>query len=179
MGCAIFFIENNPMKISMIAAISENHIIGNGPDIPWHVKGEQLIFKSLTFNQWLIVGRKTFESMGNLANRKYVVISKSCFKSSDENVAVFPEIDIALEWLSKRTNHAIVSGGGEIYKLLMPLADTIHLSIIKTKAEGDTYFPKIPKEFLLVLEQEFHSNIDYTYQIWQRGTQKEFLETRE
>ncbi|EQB6762499.1 dihydrofolate reductase, partial [Escherichia coli] len=54
------------MKLSLMVAISKNGVIGNGPDIPWSAKGEQLLFKAITYNQWLLVGRKTFESMGAL-----------------------------------------------------------------------------------------------------------------
>ncbi|WP_237249774.1 dihydrofolate reductase, partial [Salmonella enterica] len=64
------------LKISLISATSENGVIGNGPDIPWSAKGEQLLFKALTYNQWLLVGRKTFDSMGVLPNRKYAVVSR-------------------------------------------------------------------------------------------------------
>ncbi|MGQ9093919.1 dihydrofolate reductase, partial [Klebsiella pneumoniae] len=63
------------MKLSLMAAISKNGVIGNGPDIPWSAKGEQLLFKAITYNQWLLVGRKTFESMGALPNRKYAVVT--------------------------------------------------------------------------------------------------------
>ncbi|EPK6470324.1 TPA: dihydrofolate reductase, partial [Escherichia coli] len=52
------------MKVSLMAAKAKNGVIGCGPDIPWSAKGEQLLFKALTYNQWLLVGRKTFESMG-------------------------------------------------------------------------------------------------------------------
>ncbi|SGZ03588.1 Dihydrofolate reductase [Moritella viscosa] len=72
------------MKLSLMAAKSLNGIIGNGPDIPWRAKGEQLLFKAMTYNQWLLVGRKTFESMGSLPNRKYAVISRSDFVSEDK-----------------------------------------------------------------------------------------------
>lgn len=153
----------------MIAAAAEDHVIGRGPQIPWQAKGEQLIFSALTFNQWLIVGRKTFESMGNLVNRKFVVVSRTGFQCGDDNVIVFADMDAALNWLRERTQHVIVSGGGEIYKALMPLASTIHLSRINMHVEGDVYFPEIPADFGLVFEQGFHSNVDYTYQIWQRG----------
>ena len=54
------------MKLSLMVAVSENNVIGSGLDIPWQVKGEQLLFKAITFNQWLLVGRKTFESMLSL-----------------------------------------------------------------------------------------------------------------
>ncbi|EKI9601897.1 TPA: dihydrofolate reductase, partial [Escherichia coli] len=97
------------MKISLISAVSENGVIGSGPDIPWSVKGEQLLFKALTYNQWLLVGRKTFDSMGVLPNRKYAVVSKNGISSSNENVLVFPSIENALKELSKVTDHVYVS----------------------------------------------------------------------
>ncbi|MGT1632297.1 trimethoprim-resistant dihydrofolate reductase DfrA7 [Salmonella enterica subsp. enterica serovar Enteritidis] len=157
------------MKISLISATSENGVIGNGPDIPWSAKGEQLLFKALTYNQWLLVGRKTFDSMGVLPNRKYAVVSRKGISSSNENVLVFPSIEIALQELSKITDHLYVSGGGQIYNSLIEKADIIHLSTVHVEVEGDINFPKIPKNFNLVFEQFFLSNINYTYQIWKKG----------
>ena len=157
------------LKISLISATSENGVIGNGPDIPWSAKGEQLLFKALTYNQWLLVGRKTFDSMGVLPNRKYAVVSRKVISSSNENVLVFPSIEIALQELSKITDHLYVSGGGQIYNSLIEKADIIHLSTVHVEVEGDINFPKIPENFNLVFEQFFLSNINYTYQIWKKG----------
>src|SRR5690606_4533132 len=123
-----------------MAAISKNGVIGNGPDIPWSAKGEQLLFKAITYNQWLLVGRKTFESMGALPNRRYAVVTRSDFTSSNENVLVFPSIDAALNELEKITDHVIVSGGGEIYKSLISKVDTLHISTIDIEPEGDVVF---------------------------------------
>lgn len=157
------------MKLSLMAAISKNGVIGNGPDIPWSAKGEQLLFKAITYNQWLLVGRKTFESMGALPNRRYAVVTRSDFTSNNENVLVFPSIDAALNELEKITDHVIVSGGGEIYKSLISKVDTLHISTIDIEPEGDVVFPKIPDSFKLVFSQEFESNINYCYQVWQMG----------
>ena len=157
------------MKLSLMAAISKNGVIGNGPDIPWSAKGEQLLFKAITYNQWLLVGRKTFESMGALPNRKYAVVTRSSFTSSDENVLVFPSIDEALNHLKTITDHVIVSGGGEIYKSLIDKVDTLHISTIDIEPEGDVYFPEIPSSFRPVFSQDFVSNINYSYQLWQKG----------
>ena len=156
------------MKLSLMAAKSKNGIIGNGPDIPWSAKGEQLLFKAITYNQWLLVGRKTFESMGTLPNRKYAVITRSDFVSEDENVMVFSSIESALRQLEDITDHVIVSGGGEIYRSLISTVDTLHISTIDIETEGDVVFPEIPDSFHLVFEQNFQSNINYYYQIWQR-----------
>lgn len=154
------------MKLSLMVAVAENGIIGSGPEIPWHVKGEQLLFKAMTFNQWLIVGRKTFESMGQLPNRKYAVISRSSDASNGDDVLYFPDTDKALEKLSSLCDHVIVSGGGEIYQTLLPQVETIHLSRIHATVDGNVCFPEIPPTFKKVFEQCFQSNLNYTYQIW-------------
>lgn len=157
------------MKLSLIAAVSENGVIGSGMDIPWSAKGEQQLFKAMTFNQWLIVGRKTFESMGKLPNRKYAVVSRSQLTSDNEEVLYFTSIDDALSSLAKITNHAFVSGGGEIYKALINEADTLHISTIHKEIQGDVFFPAISDDYQAVFEQRFSSNIDYTYRIWKKA----------
>jgi len=156
------------MKLSLMAAVSENGVIGSGLDIPWHVKGEQLLFKAMTFNQWLLVGRKTFESMGKLPNRKYAVVTRSELTSTDPDVIYCSSIESALNQLQAVTDHMIVSGGGQIYKALMPQVETIHLSTIHQHVDGDVTFPELPDDFQMAFEQRFNSNIDYTYQIWKR-----------
>lgn len=150
-----------------MAARAKNGVIGNGADIPWSAKGEQLLFKAITYNQWLLVGRKTFESMGMLPNRNYAVVTRSGYKSNHKNVLVFPSITEALNKLSSITDHVIVSGGGEIYSRLIAETDTLHISTIDIAPEGDVFFPEIPESFQLAFEQFFESNINYTYQIWQ------------
>ena len=157
------------MKISLIAAVSDNGIIGSGLDIPWQVKGEQLLFKGLTYNQWLLVGRKTFDSMGKLSNRKYAVVSRSVMQSVDGELLFFTSINDALESLKSRTEHVFVSGGGQIYKAMLPVATTVHLSRVHVQIDGDICFPQLPADFSKVFEQEFESNLNYTYQIWKRN----------
>ena len=157
------------MKLSLMVAVSENNVIGSGLDIPWQVKGEQLLFKAITFNQWLLVGRKTFESMGKLPNRKYAVITRSKQTSNDPDVIYFNSIEAALKQLEEITDHVIVSGGGEIYRALIPQVETVHLSTIHQHVEGDVTFPSLPADLKPVFEQRFSSNIDYTYRIWQKG----------
>ncbi len=154
------------MKISLMAAVSENGVIGSGLDIPWHVQGEQLLFKAMTYNQWLLVGRKTFDSMGKLPNRKYAVVTRSEIISNDPDVVYFASFESALAYLNNVTAHVFVSGGGEIYRALIDQADVIHLSVIHMHTSGDVFFPPVPQSFKQTFEQSFSSNIDYTYQIW-------------
>ena len=157
------------MKISLMAAVSENGVIGSGLDIPWHVQGEQLLFKAMTYNQWLLVGRKTFDSMGKLPNRKYAVVTRSKIISNYPDVVYFASVESALAYLNNATAHIFVSGGGEIYKSLISKVDTLHISTVDIERDGDIVFPEIPDTFKLVFEQDFESNINYCYQIWQKS----------
>ena len=156
------------VKISLIAAVSDNGVIGSGLDIPWKAKGEQLLFKALTYNQWLLVGRKTFDSMGKLPDRKYAVVSRTKIRSGDEDVQFYTSIEEAIDGLAEQTDHVFVSGGGEIYKAVLPVVSTVHLSRVHKEIKGDVYFPDLPTSFQKVFEQSFASNINYSYQIWQK-----------
>jgi len=158
------------MKLSLMAAKSENGIIGSGLEIPWHARGEQLLFKAMTFNQWLLVGRKTFESMGILPNRKYAVVSRSGSVQPSDNVLIFSSIDQAMEEMADRTNHIIVAGGGQVFASLMEQIDIIHLTKVHITVDGDVSFPPIPDDFELVFQNCFESNINYTYEIWRRNS---------
>lgn len=151
-----------------MAAVSKNGVIGRGLDIPWQAKGEQLLFKAMTYNQWLIVGRKTFDSMGKLPNRKYAVISRSDTVSNDPEVLRFNSVESALDRLSSVTNHAIVSGGGVIYHELISKVSSLHLSVIDVEVDGDIYFPEVPRNFNKVFQKDFESNLNYRYKIYVR-----------
>lgn len=157
------------MIISLMAARSDNNIIGSNAEIPWKAEGEQLLFKAMTYNHWLLVGRKTFEAMGKLPNRRYAVISSSLEEKTGEDVCFFNTVDNALDYLSDKTDLVIVSGGGQIYAQMIPRVDVIHLSVIHISVEGNIFFPAIPGEFKMVFSQDFRSNIDYTYQIWTKA----------
>jgi dihydrofolate reductase (trimethoprim resistance protein) len=157
------------MIISLMAAKSDNNVIGNNSEIPWKAEGEQLLFKAMTYNHWLLVGRKTFEAMGKLPNRKYAVVSSSLKKQTSEDVCFFTSVDAALDYLSDKTDLVVVSGGGQIYAETISRVDVIHLSVIHCRVDGNVFFPDIPEGFKKVFSQGFRSNIDYTYQIWTKG----------
>ena len=157
------------MKLSLIARVLKNKVIGCGPDIPWQAKGEQLIFKAMTHGHWLLIGRKTFESMGELPNRKYAVISSQQKPNMNENVKCFTSVDAALEFLSSVTEHAFVAGGGQIYRSMINRVDFLHISEIQIEPEGDVFFPDIPSGFKNIFSQRFESNLNYEYQIWQKS----------
>ncbi|MBO6558179.1 MAG: dihydrofolate reductase [Pseudomonadales bacterium] len=156
------------MKLALIAAQSENRVIGNGPDIPWKVKGEQALFKKVTMGGALIMGRKTFESIGRpLPDRETIIVTRNP-EYTAENCHTADSMEVALELAEGLDRPTFVAGGGELYALALPFADTLHLTTIHTLAEGDVYFPELPDNFKLVSETGYESNIDYTYRVYER-----------
>jgi len=156
------------MRLSMMAARSENNVIGLDSEIPWRVEGEQPLFKAMTHNHWLLVGRNTFASMGLLPRRKYAVISNTLSQPGDNSFLVFGSVDEAIKKLSEVSDHVFIAGGGQIYQSAIEIVDHIHLSTIHCQVDGNVFFPSIPESFHVVFEQDFSSNIDYTYQIWSK-----------
>lgn len=135
------------MKKIIIAAIARNGVIGRADNqMPWHVADEFKHFKTTTYGFPIIMGRKTFESLGKpLKGRLNVVISKNKnWKSGFEEVLIFQNIDDAFNYCEEKSIEKIfITGGGEIYKQTVPLADEMILSFMNFKAEGEIFFPKI------------------------------------
>lgn len=157
------------MKRAIIVARSQNNVIGNGPNIPWKVKGEQLIFKRITEGGTLIMGRKTFQSIGRpLPGRTIIIVSRNK-DYSQEGCTVCDTLEAAFELADQAQKPVFVAGGGEIYKLALPLVDTVHISTIQAEISGDILFPSFPTDdFKLAEEQFFESNINYVYQRYER-----------
>ena len=157
------------MKVAIVAAQAENQVIGRGLEIPWKVKGEQALFKQITINGTLIMGRKTYESIGRpLPGRTTIVVSR------DSNLVIAGcETSISLELAITRASEIdkpiFIAGGGELYRQTIDVADEIHLTTIHTRVEGDILFPDVPDNFKLVEEKAFTSNINYTYRHFERS----------
>ena len=130
--------------LSIIAAISENNALGKDNKLLWHLPADLKRLKSLTMGHHLIMGRKTFESLGRpLPGRPHIVISRNAdFKP--EGVTVVSSIDKALE-LSKSDQEPFIFGGAEIYKLAWPFVQKIYLTRVHKSFEGDAYFPVLPR----------------------------------
>ena len=140
------FSQNNPNNtITLIAAASENNIIGKDNKLIWHLSDDLKHFKDLTKGHFVIMGRKTFESMPKaLPNRTNVIITrKTDYKA--ENAIVVNSLEKALK-IAENDNQPFIIGGGEIYKLSIEIADRIELTRVHTTIEGDTSFPEINLE---------------------------------
>lgn len=133
--------KTDAMEIIVIAAMAANRVIGKDNAIPWHIPGEQLRFKATTMGHTLVMGRKTFESIGRpLPGRKNIVISRQQdFKAP--GCMVVNDLAVALK-LAGKDEKVFVIGGGHVYAQALPLADRIILTVLERAVEGNVYFPE-------------------------------------
>ena len=147
------------MKIIIIAAIAKNNVIGksNG-EMPWHLKEEFQHFKRTTLGYPVIMGRKTFETLGKpLKGRENIIITRNKdFKFDFEETKLCHSLDEAVRYCqSKNCEKAFIIGGGNIYSQSMPIADEMILSFMKFEAEGEITFPKFkPDTWQLVSTED-------------------------
>lgn len=143
------------MRISIIAAMSENGVIGREGRLPWHLSADLKRFKRLTMGHTLVMGRKTWESIGRpLPGRRMVVISRQPGYRA-EGVEVVSSLDAALDVASAAgDDEAFVIGGGEIYRLALPYADRVYMTLVLANVEGDAHFPEVDWDHWQRLETE-------------------------
>lgn len=155
--------------ISIVVARARNHVIGNANAIPWHAEGEQRLFRDITMGGVLVMGRKTFESIGRpLPGRETIIITRnSAFSVPGCTTADSLEAGLTLARKHNRPIH--IAGGGEIYREALPLVDLVHLTTVQVTVSGDTRFDHFPTpDFVLESEQFFESNLNYIYQRYRR-----------
>ena len=130
--------------IFQIVAMANNRVIGKNNKLPWHFSSDLQFFKKLTMGQTIIMGRKTFESIGKpLPGRVNFVLTKKNLKRS--GITTFDSIESALVKVS--TGRAFIIGGAQIFEQTMNLVDGIYMTRIYADFEGDTYYPEVPKNF--------------------------------
>jgi len=144
------------MRIGLIAAMAKNNVIGKDNDMPWHLPDDLKFFKSKTVGKPVIMGRKTFESIGSrpLPNRPNIVISRNPSLVL-EGVQVFSSVESALDTL-QNYEEVIIMGGGQLYKQMLPKADRLYVTMIDADIEGDTFFPNWQKLAWKTLEKTRH-----------------------
>lgn len=133
------------MKISIIVAIAKNNAIGRNNQLLWHIKDDLQLFKKTTLNHVIIMGRKSYESIGRpLPKRTNVVITRKANYQPD-GVLVFKSLNAAFDHFRKlNTDEVFVIGGGEIYRQTLDDADVLHISHVNTNVEdAEVFFPKV------------------------------------
>ena len=141
--------------LSIIVAVAENNIIGKDNQLIWHLPEDLKRFKKLTTGHTIIMGRKTFESLGRvLPNRKHIILCNDMQMDIDnENVEVLEDIAMLKPYIDSEEENFVI-GGATIYKLLMPYANKLYLTKIHQAFEGDVSFPEVKEEEWKVVERE-------------------------
>jgi len=148
------------MKVSIIAAMGKNRVIGKDNDLIWNLPGDMRFFKNTTSGHHIIMGRKNFQSMNKpLPNRVNVVVTRDPDFIA-EGAVVVHSIEEGLAVAEKNgEQEAFIIGGGNIYAQSLELADRMYLTFIDASFEGDTFFPEVDFDrWKLVESQEFEVN---------------------
>jgi dihydrofolate reductase len=142
------------MRISLIAAMAKNRVIGKQGGIPWKIPGEQKLFKKFTLGHAVIMGRKTYESLGQpLPGRTNIVVTRQK-QYRAEGCLVVHDLASAFNCCPEDEDEAFICGGGQLYHKALPIADRIYLTVIPREMTGDTYFPDISSTEFRVSQSE-------------------------
>jgi dihydrofolate reductase len=131
------------MKISLIVAMSKNRVIGRDNKMPWHLSADLKRFRAITMNAPILMGRKTFESIGKpLIGRTNMILSKNPNYQPD-GCHIFNSLEAALNAAKNFGEELFIIGGAALYEMALPLAQRLYLTDIDAQFEGDTFFPEI------------------------------------
>lgn len=151
--CAYSGVDQN-MRIALIAAMSENGVIGNHNALPWHLPEELKYFREITRDKPVIMGRKTFESMSNkpLPNRLNIILTHA-LRFTAPDCKVVHSVEDAIK-AAGDCEEIMIMGGAEIYEAFLPLASRIYLTVIHHTYAGDTVFPAVDWHTWKILSEE-------------------------
>ena len=161
------------MSLSLIVAISDNNVIGRDDQLPWRLSADLQHFRRLTMGHHLIMGRKTYESIGRpLPGRTSVVLSRDP-NWRPEGVIVVAEAAQAAAAVAG-DSEAFVIGGSQVYRLMLPLVERIYLTRVHARVEGNVVFPEIDWRGWQLVDRQQHrasekNEFDYSFEIYQRN----------
>jgi dihydrofolate reductase len=163
------------MIVSAIVATDKNNVIGKNNDIPWYLSADLKYFKKTTLNHHIIMGRKSYESIGRpLPKRTNIIVTRNPFFIVS-NCIVVNSIQEALQIaVDNGETEAFIIGGGEIYKQSMHLWDRIYLTAVDLEVEGgEVFFPELSEEDWQLISEEHHAadeknDHDYTFKVLER-----------
>ena len=144
------------MSIKLICAISKNNVIGNENKLPWNISEDLKRFKELTSNNWIVMGRKTFDSIGRpLPNRKNIVLSKNKNLKID-SVEVFNTPEDVIESYKNNSDQKdlFIIGGTYIYELFLEYCEYLFITYVDKEYSGDAFFPKIDWNEWKLIDEE-------------------------
>lgn len=160
------------MIISLIAAMSENRVIGRDGGLPWHLPADLGWFKATTLGHHMIMGRRTFESNpGVLPGRTSIVVTRNPGYAAPEGVLVAPGLEAALAIArAAGETETFLTGGHAIYRDGLPRADRLYLTTVHAEVEGDTLFPEFDREAWTLVDAVEHAADDRHAYAFTMGT---------
>ncbi len=142
------------MKISVIVAMASNRVIGLNNKMPWHLSADLKKFKKITMGSPVLMGRKTYESIGKvLPGRTNIILSRNP-EYRQHGCLVFNDLESALKEGCENAEEIFVIGGSDLYEAILPVADAIYLTIINSEFQGDAFFPDIDLNAWSEVERE-------------------------
>jgi dihydrofolate reductase len=163
------------MKISLIVAMGENRVIGAGGKIPWRLPADFRYFQKTTTGHPVVMGRKTFESIGRpLPGRTNIVITRDGgYRAEGIAVAGSLEDALAAAERSEGADEIFILGGGQIYALAMPLAHRLYVTVVHGAFDGDAFFPEIDDADWALASRESHAKdeenpFDFDFLVYER-----------
>ncbi|NEW78038.1 MAG: dihydrofolate reductase [Gelidibacter sp.] len=159
--------------VTIMAAIAANNALGKDNQLIWYLPADLKRFKKTTLNHAVIMGRKTYESLGKpLANRTNILITRDKNYKAEDCVVV-NSLKESLKVALKVDENPFILGGAEIYKLAMPFADKLDITFVHHKFEADVFFPEIDKTIWKETSREDfkaddHNKYDYSFVTFER-----------
>jgi dihydrofolate reductase len=146
---------SSPVRLELIVAMAANRVIGRGGQLPWHLPDDLKHFKQLTLGHPIIMGRKTYESIGKpLPGRRNIVVSAMLTKPPHPDVVLARSLEEAASLADAGV--AFIIGGAALYAAAMPLVQTMHLTELDVAVEGDTFFPRFDKSGWRIISETRH-----------------------
>lgn len=158
---------------TIVVAMGEKNEIGFDNQLLWHLPKDLKHFKELTSDHPIIMGRKTYESIGKpLPNRTNIVISKKK-NWFEEGILIVGSIKEAIKFAKKINENIFIIGGGTIYEQTMDFVDKLEVTLVKAELKADTFFPKIDPKIWKLTEEVFHqkddkNQYDFSFQTYQK-----------
>jgi dihydrofolate reductase len=145
------------LTVTLVAAVARNGVIGADGGIPWQLPGEQRRFKELTLGHVLVMGRRTYESIGRpLPGRTTIVVTRTEGWTAGDEVRTARGVEEALALAATLDDEVFVVGGSRVYEAALPLADRLELTWVDAEPDGDAHFPEVDWEAWREVAREDH-----------------------
>lgn len=147
------------IRVVVVAAVADNNVIGHRGEMPWRLRGDLKHFRRITMGKPIVMGRKTFESIGKpLDGRSNIVVSRNLELDHDNVMVAYGLVEAfrlaEIEARKAGVSEICIIGGGEIYREVMPRADRLCITHVHAEPDGDTYFPAISKQAWQAVHRE-------------------------